>query len=111
MYIKFDEYKFHAVEYKNEIFVLINDVRNFIDKNMYNSTILGNVNNIYYEYKSIYSNIHCYIYEYENNYYINWNIIIILTMKFNSKKYIKYKNILEKHLNYQKINDSDIKLD
>ena len=111
MYIEFDKHKFHAVKYNNEVFVLIDDVRNFIDKNMYNNTILGNISNIYYDYKSINNHINCYMYSYDNDYYINWDLIIILAMKFNMEKYIKYKHILEKHLNYQEINDNNINFD
>lgn len=107
MNIKFDGYTFNAIQYKDEIFVLIDDVRNFIDKNMSFNTILGNAIYVYRNYRTI--NIKHYLYTHNDNYYINWNIIIILTMKFNTEKYIKYKNILETQLNYSK-NGEDIML-
>ena len=107
MNIKFDEYTFNAIQFEDEIFVLIDDIINFIDKNMSISIILGNAIYIYRNYKTI--NIKYYSYSHNNNYYINWDVIIILTMKFNTEKYIKYKNILETQLNYSK-NGEDIML-
>lgn len=105
--IHFDENNFHAIAYENEIFVLIDDVLDFINNDSLNKSICcQNINKIYNTYKSI-DVKHSY-YSSDKNTYINWNYIIILTMKFNYEKFNKYKDILEKQLNYKEIKTKDI---
>jgi hypothetical protein len=101
MIIQFDKYKFNGFKHNGENFVLCDDVRSFIGL-VYNTTIIREVYNIF-KINCNNSDIGLYIYDYNDDTYINWKLVICITMKYNYKKYTKYRNILEKNLDYNEI--------
>lgn len=100
--VKFDGYVFNAKKINDVIYVLASDVRKFIETISY-KCLVYEAENMYFEpaRKMKGSRIKWV----ESCIYINWYMILVLTMKYNYEKYEKYKNILESQLGYQYINN------
>lgn len=107
MSIEFDMHTFHAIKVKNNIYVKVTDVRDFINKNMQCASILNMAINIYNKYQPGKLE-HC-VYWTNDGGYIYWKYIPMLTMMFNKEKYERYQHILEYELGY-KLNEMDIKI-
>ena len=105
MIIQFDEYEFNGFKYNEEIFVLCDDVAKFI------GTIRSNtiIHEIYKMYDNKFDDykIKLYIFNYNKRVHINWKSVLYITMKYNYDKYTKYRDILEKNLDYKEILENE----
>jgi len=104
-YIEFDEYKFNYIIKDNKRFIRCYDIVKFIE--------VKNVNNI------IDFIIVCYdcpyfitygvviIYDINNVVYVDEKLFIYIVMSLNRKKYMKYKEVIEKAFGYKVIDKNN----
>ena len=102
----FDNVKFDACIKNGELFVWDSDLLDFLEVEFGGRTLGTYVCNIFNSHPKHF-NMNIAITEYEDKQYINWNVVVILAMNYNLDKYMKYKDILEKRLNFQTIDDNN----
>jgi len=109
--ISFDKHKFHGIKLDDGIYVSSIDVRDFINPHLSTSMLEITTTNLHYSHAFSNNNVKYALIEGIDHNYINWIYVPYLTMKYDNNKYLKYKSILERELNYREVENDEPVID